>query len=146
MAQLVNKEIGQRIAELHGHYYGGPPSSHLAYVLPGIVVVILEETFTPAELVLIERGEAQEVAEIRRRFQRVMEQEFKAVVEETTGQEVRAFISDVHLEANVSIEIFLVGDLKENMDAFEVEIEREETTERKTEREGREDAAAGGEG
>ena len=84
-------------------------------------------------------GEAQEVAEIRRRFQRVMEQEFRAVVEAATGQDVRAFISDVHLEANVSVEIFLVGDVKENMDAFEAEIEREETAERKTEREARED-------
>ena len=140
LAETAHEEIGARVAEMHGHYYGRPPSSHLAYVLPEIVVVILEETFTPAELVLIKRGEAQEVQEIRRRFQRVMEDEFRAVVEQATGSQVRAFISDVHLEAHVSVEIFLIGDRKENMAGFETEMERDEDVEHKTEREGRERA------
>jgi uncharacterized protein YbcI len=143
MAETAQREIGQRVAEMHGHYYGRPPSSHLVYVLPEVVVVILEETFTPAELVLIERGEAGEVQEIRRRFQRVMEDEFRAVIEQATGTQVRAFISDVHLEAHVSVEIFLIGDRKENMAAFEVEMDRDETSERRRNRASREREAGG---
>ena len=138
MAETAHREIGARVAEMHGHYYGRPPSSHLVYVLPEIVIVILEETFTPAERILIERGEATEVQEIRRRFQRVMEDDFRAVVEQATGSQVRAFISDVHLEANVSIEIFLIGDGKQNMAAFEAEIEREATSQGRKNRAARE--------
>ena len=106
--------------------------------MPGIVVVVLEGTCTPAERVLIDRGEGAEIADIRRRFQQHVEQEFTAVVEAVVGQEVRAFISDVHLEADVSVGVFLLGDSTEDMDAFELEIEREETSERKLEREERE--------
>jgi hypothetical protein len=60
------------------------------------------------------------------------------VVEDATGTEIRAFISDVHLEANVSVEIFLLGDIKEDMVGFEREMEREETADRRQEREERE--------
>jgi uncharacterized protein YbcI len=134
----VAEQIGESLARMMGRYYGQAPARHKAHVLPGLVVVLLEETFTEAERVLIERGEAEGVADIRRRFQKAVEEEFRSVVEDATGSEVRAFISDVHLEADVSIEIFLLGDIKENMTAFEREMEREETAEHRKEREERE--------
>jgi uncharacterized protein YbcI len=134
----VAQRIGESLARMMGGYYGQAPARQVTHVLPGLVVVVLEETFTEAERVLIGRGEAEGVADIRRRFQKAVEQEFRAVVEEATGTEVRAFISDVHLEANLSVEIFLLGDVKENMTGFEREMRREETAERKQEREQRE--------
>jgi uncharacterized protein YbcI len=134
----VAEQIGESLARMMGRYYGQAPARHKAHVLPGLVVVLLEETFTEAERVLIERGEAEGVADIRRRFQKAVEEEFRSVVEDATGSEVRAFISDVHLEADVSIEIFLLGDIKENMTGFEHEMQREETPERRQEREERE--------
>ena len=134
----VAQQIGESLARMMGRYYGQAPARQVTHVLPGLVVVILEETFTEAERVLIGRGEADGVADIRRRFQQAVEQEFRSVVEEATGSEVRAFISDVHLEANVSIEIFLLGDIKQNMTGFEREMHRDETAERRQEREERE--------
>ncbi len=138
MADPLNNEISERIAALHGHYYGRAPSSHLTYVMPGIVVVVLEGTCTPAERILIERGDGDGIADIRRRFQRNVEQEFTSVVESVIGQEVRAFISEVHLEEDVSVGVFLLGSANENMDAFEHEMGRAETSDRKLEREERE--------
>ena len=134
----VAQRIGESLAQMMGRYYGQAPARQVTHVLPGLVIVVLEETFTEAERVLIERGEAEGVADIRRRFERAVEQEFRSVVEEATGDRVRAFISDVHLEANVSVEIFLLGDIKENMAGFEHEMRREETAEHRQEREERE--------
>ena len=138
MANPLNNQISERIAALHGHYYGSPPSSHLAHVMPGIVVVVLEGTCTPAERVLIQSGDGSGIADIRRRFQHAVEHEFTSVVESVLGQEVRAFIGEVHLEEDVSVGVFLLGRASENMDAFEHEMGRAETSERQQEREERE--------
>jgi uncharacterized protein YbcI len=53
-----------------------------------------------------------------------MEEDFKAIVEQATGQEVRAFLSNTHLDTNVSVEIFLLSGALENMEAFEAEVEK----------------------
>jgi uncharacterized protein YbcI len=89
-----------------------------------MVIVVLEETFTPAERTLIERGEAGGIQATRRRFQEVMEDDFKAIVEQATGQQVRAFLSNTHLSTNVSVEIFLLTGVLENMQAFELDADK----------------------
>lgn len=122
VSQGVAESIGARVAELHANYYGKGPSEYQAYALPGVIVVVLEETFTPAEVTMIERGEGDPIVDIRRRFQRVMEDDFKAIVEQATGSCVRAFISDVHMEARVSVEVFLMGVGREDMAGFESDM------------------------
>jgi hypothetical protein len=52
-----------------------------------------------------------------------MEEDFKAIVERATGQQVQAFLSTSYLDANVSVEIFLLSGALENMQAFEVEVD-----------------------
>ena len=58
---------------------------------------MLEETFTPAEKTLIARNEAQGVQDIRRRFQRAMEQQFSALVEQARAE------SSYHVESFGSV-------------------------------------------
>jgi uncharacterized protein YbcI len=79
----------------------------------------LEETFTPAEKTLIGRGEAEGIQDIRRRFQRVMADQFKAVVEQATGRRVRAFLSETDLDNDVSVEVFLLAEDRTDMSSFE---------------------------
>lgn len=131
--------IGERIAALQSHYYGQAPARYKAYVLDGLVAVVLEETFTPAEQALIQRGESEGIQDIRRRFQRTMADQFKEIVEQATGQTVRAFMSDTDLEARVSVEMFLLAGDREDMTAFETEIDRPESKQHRDERKGRED-------
>jgi len=119
----VELRIGREIAELQAHYYGRAPARVYTQVSDTIVVVILEETFSMAERTLIEREEAGGIQDIRRRFQRVQADEFKAVVENLTGRNVRSFVSDTDLKENISIEIFLLAGALEDMAAFEREIE-----------------------
>ena len=119
----VELRIGRAIAELQARYYGRAPARVYTQVSDTIVVVILEETFSMAERTLIEREEAGGIQDIRRRFQRVQADEFKAVVENLTGRNVRSFVSDTDLKENISIEIFLLAGALEDMAAFEREIE-----------------------
>jgi uncharacterized protein YbcI len=48
-----------------------------------------------------------------------MADEFKAIVEQATGRTVRAFLSETNLEADVSVEIFLLGEARTDMGGFE---------------------------
>jgi uncharacterized protein YbcI len=114
-------EIATGIVRLHSEYYGKGPTKAKTYISDDIVAVVLEETFTKAERTLIERGETETIQQIRRRFQQAMADEFRAIVEQATGRVVRAFLSETNLEADVSVEFFLLGDRRTDMHGFEPE-------------------------
>jgi uncharacterized protein YbcI len=64
--------ISNEIVHLRSEYYGRGPSKAKTYIQDDLVVVVLEETFTPAERTLIDRGEGDPIHDLRRRFQQVM--------------------------------------------------------------------------
>ena len=121
-ASELETRIADQIALLQADYYGVPPKGARAYVIPGeIVVVVLRETFTPAEKVLIHHGDAEAIQHSRRRFQQLSRENFAAVVEQATGEQVDSFLSETHLENEVAVEIFLLaGRARTQMDAFEM--------------------------
>jgi uncharacterized protein YbcI len=131
MDESKHLEIGERMAQLHDEYYGHPPGAVSVEITQGVVVVVIEETFTRAERTLIDRDDAEGIQEVRRRFQQIVGDQFKSVVEQATGRAVRSFMSDTDLEEEISVEVFLLGKARENMHEFEAEIEREEREERR---------------
>src|SRR5204862_4939077 len=68
---------------------------------------ILEDVFTRAEQTLIGAGNAAQVHATRHAFQEAVEDEFTSMVEEVTGRKVRAFVSQIHIESNLAVELFL---------------------------------------
>jgi uncharacterized protein YbcI len=52
---------------LHAEYYGRDPTHTKTFIVDDVVVVVLEETFTPSEQALIEHGELEAIQNIRRR-------------------------------------------------------------------------------
>jgi uncharacterized protein YbcI len=113
--------IATRIVQLHSEYYGRGPTRAKTYITEDVVAVVLEETFTKAEQTLVDRGEIEPIQQIRRRFQQAMAEEFKGIVEQATGRVVRAFLSETNLEADVSVEFFLLGEERTDMRGFESE-------------------------
>jgi uncharacterized protein YbcI len=120
-ASELETRIADQIALLQADYYGVPPKGARAYVIPGeIVVVVLRETFTPAEKVLIRHGDAEAIQHSRRRFQQLSREDFGAVIEQATGEQVESFLSETHLENEVAVEIFLLaGRSRTQMAGFE---------------------------
>jgi uncharacterized protein YbcI len=115
----VRATIAREIVELQAEYYGRGPTKAKTYYQDDLVVVVLEETFTPAERTLIARGESDGIQDIRRRFQRSMADQFKAIVEQATGRRVRSFMSETDLDADISVEMFLLAEQKTDMSGFE---------------------------
>lgn len=114
-------KIASDMVRLHADYYGRGPTKSRVYASGDFLAVVLEETFTPAELTLIARGEGQSIQDIRRRFQRVMEEQFRSIVEQATGRRVRAFLSETNLEEDISVEIFILAERRTDMASFEPE-------------------------
>jgi|SRR5215217_2447791 len=115
----VRLKIANEIVRLHTEYYGRGPTKARAYTDGDLIAVVLEETFTPAEKHLIARGESEGIQDIRRRFQRAMGDQFRSVVEQATGREVRSFLSETDLENDISVELFLLGPPRTDMTDFE---------------------------
>jgi uncharacterized protein YbcI len=115
----LRARISTEMVRLHSEYYGRGPTKAKVYVDGDLVAVVLEETFTPAEKTLIARGESEGIQDIRRRFQRAMADQFRSIVEQATGREVRSFLSETDLDNDIAVEIFLWGARRTDMTSFE---------------------------
>jgi len=62
----------------------------------------------PVERTLLDAGERDAVRDTRLAFQRAMEARFVNKVEEITGRKVRAFLSQVSLDPDISVEVFVL--------------------------------------
>jgi uncharacterized protein YbcI len=62
----------------------------------------------PVERTLLDAGETDAVRNTRLAFQRAMETRFVGTVEEITGRKVRAFLSQVSLNPDISVEVFIL--------------------------------------
>lgn len=105
--QSVLAEISREMVRLYKKQFGrGPTKTRTNFAGPDIVIVTLEESFTPAEQRLAEMGEHQRLRDTRLYFQHATEDEFRSVIERILGRKVRAFNSAVDTEADVCVEVF----------------------------------------
>ena len=99
--------ISNAIVRIHARSYGRGPTKARTVMGEDYAMCILENIYTPAERTLIAAGKGAQVTEIRSSFQEVAGHEFVQAVEEVTGRRVRAFLSQVHHDPDVAIEVFL---------------------------------------
>jgi uncharacterized protein YbcI len=111
--------ISRGMVRLQAEYYGKGPTKAKTYIVDDLVVVVLEETFTRAEKTLAERGEREAIQHIRRRFQQQMADDFTSLVEQATGRKVRVFLSETDIDSDVSVETFLLAEMRTDMTPFE---------------------------
>jgi len=79
------------------------------YVLDDIVVVVMRGSgFTALEQTIMDSGDPERVIAMREDFQRVMAQRYTQVIRELTGRNVIAFLSQAHVEPDITMEIFFV--------------------------------------
>jgi len=58
---------------------------------------------------MVEGGEPHRVLEMRRDFQRMMKARYTEMIEQLTGVKVLAFLSQAHIEPDLTIEMFLMN-------------------------------------
>jgi uncharacterized protein YbcI len=104
-------QLSREIVQLHARLYGRGPTKARSYLHHDYAVCILEEIFTTAERTLIDAGSGDHVHDTRKKFQDAVKEEFIEVVERITGRDVRVFLSQVNVEANLAIEFFLFAEV-----------------------------------
>jgi uncharacterized protein YbcI len=101
--------ISNGLAHLHLRFFGRGPSKTKTIVAGDLVVCVLWDGFTVVEQTLLRRGEKEAVEAFRRTFQSAMEPQFSAVVEKATGRRIRAYMSQVHIDPDLAVELFLLA-------------------------------------
>ena len=91
------------------------------YVIDDIIVVVMRGSgFTSLEQTIMDSGEPDRIVEMRHDFQRMMTKRFTETIEELTGRNVVAFLSQAHVEPDITIEIFFVDGPLEGFGALEL--------------------------
>jgi uncharacterized protein YbcI len=122
----VLARISTGLVQLHSRYYGKGPTKAKTHLVDDTVISIMRGGFTTVERTLIEQGDVNAVYEIRRSFQTAMEAEFSAIVEEATGRKVIAYMSQIHEDPDLAVEIFV---LEPTGDAPEADTDAQELPE-----------------
>lgn len=108
------------VAILRDHYGRGPMRAK-TYALDDIIVVVMRGSgFTPLEQTIMNSGEPGRVVAMREDFQRVMQDRYKETIRELTGRKVVAFLSQAHVQPDITIEIFFVDGPLPGFGAVEV--------------------------
>jgi len=102
--------ITNEMVRLYKEQFGrGPTKARALWAGSDLLVVVLEDTLTPAEKNLRDLGEHQRLRDLRTFFQYASAPDFCEPVERITGRKVRAFISGIDTEAEgLSMEVFVL--------------------------------------
>lgn len=100
--------VGTEITRLHRERYGRGATTTRVVAQRNIVLVLLEDIYTPGERTLIEAGDWEMVKATRAAFQAAMRQAFSEAVERIMGRRVVAFMSQVHLDPDLASELFVL--------------------------------------
>ena len=110
----VMARISTGLVQLHSRYYGKGPTKAKTHLVNDTVICILRGGFTTVERTLIDQGNVDAVYNMRRSFQTVMEEQFTAIVQEATGRRVIAYMSQIHQNPDLAVEIFMLEPAEED--------------------------------
>jgi uncharacterized protein YbcI len=103
----VRAELSREMVRLYKEQFGrGPTKAKTEFAGRDTVLCTLEDSMTPAERSLAALGEHQRLRDTRLYFQHATEDQFTGIVERVLGRKVRAFISGIDTERDVSAEVF----------------------------------------
>lgn len=97
------------MVSLMKEHVGRGPETSRAHINEGVVTVLLEGTLTEVERTLVRAGKQDVVKNTRQSYQDALCDDAIALVEEQTGSEVRAFMSDHSVEPDVAILCFVLA-------------------------------------
>ena len=113
--------ISNRIVQIQREHYGRGPMKAKTYALDDLVVVVMRGSgFTPLEKTILDSGDPERIVAMRHEFQNMMSKRFTDTIEELTGRKVLAFLSQAHVEPDLTLEIFFVDGPLEGFGAVEI--------------------------
>ncbi len=100
--------ISNAFVGLLREYTGRGPTKARTTIRDNTVVVMLEQTLTKGEQVLVDKGRGENVLALRHEYQEAMREESSNQVAELTGRNVLAMMSANHLDPDLAAEIYVL--------------------------------------
>jgi uncharacterized protein YbcI len=104
----LNCAIVNAVVSVHSRRLGRGPTGAHAFHRDDVVVVLMRDALTHAERNLAARGNEDAVKRVRKDCQDAMRDEIVGAVEDLTGRQVLAFLSDQNVTPDVSTEVFVL--------------------------------------
>jgi uncharacterized protein YbcI len=101
-------EISNTTVRLLREYTGRGPTKARTTIRDNVVLVMLEQTLTKGEQVLVSKGRGENVLALRHEYQEAMREEISASVAQLTGRNVNAMMSANHIAPDLAAEIFVL--------------------------------------
>lgn len=101
-------EVTNSIVQLHRSHYGKGPTRSKSYLLDDVLICVMRDVLTTVERTLLDAGERSKVRETRLAFQDAMKDRFIEAVEQVVGRPVLGSTTQILVEADVAIEVFLL--------------------------------------
>ncbi len=102
--------VTEAMVALHERYYHRVPVSAKTQMLgDDLLACVLGGVYTDVEKTMIELQRSTVVQETRSAFQTAMQRKFIDKVEQLTGRDVLAFISNHHVGPDMEIELFMLA-------------------------------------
>jgi uncharacterized protein YbcI len=103
----VQMALSNEMVRLYKELFGrGPTKARTNFAGDDVIVCTLENSLTRAEANMVKLGEHQRLRDVRMFFQHASRDDFVEVAERITGRRVRAFVSGIDTERDVSTELF----------------------------------------
>ncbi len=100
--------ISNAIVRCMREYTGRGPMKARTTIRDNVVVVMLEQTLTKGEQVLVKKGRGENVLALRHEYQEAMREESSDKIAELTGRNVIAMMSANHLDPDLAAEIYIL--------------------------------------
>jgi uncharacterized protein YbcI len=100
--------ISTAIVRLMRDYTGRGPMKARTTIRDNVVLVMLEQTLTKGEQVLVKKGRTENVLALRREYQEAMREESSEKIAELTGRGVIAMMSANHVAPDLAAEIYVL--------------------------------------
>jgi len=103
--------ISTSIVAILREHYGRGPIKAKTYALDDLIVVVMRGSgFTALEQTIMDTGNGggERVVAMRHDFQSMIASRYKDTIEQLTGRKVLAFLSQAHVEPDLTIEIFFI--------------------------------------
>ena len=104
LGAAIANELGKMISD----FVGRGATKSRAFIHQDVIVLLLEDGATRAEVNLVAAGRAELVRQQRDALQRAMEDDLVAAIQRLTGRTVRTFLSGLSTEGESAVEMFVL--------------------------------------
>ena len=108
---VLTAAISNSMVSLLHRYTGRGPTKARTTIGDNVIVCVMAATLTKGERSLVEGGKAEVVLHSRRAFQDTMKADAITAVQELSGRQVVAFMSNNHVDPDLAVEVFILEPL-----------------------------------